>query len=268
MLSLFAAVLISGTVVINVRDLYNRMQHGVPRGVYLEEIAMERKLRSEVTAIVEKESMLSLQRPRNAYLDPQTGQLVRETYGEMIDVAATVEMLMGGEPDTVYSPLKIPLEPEITVDLFREITEVKGSFATWHRNGGRAVNIRLAASFINNYLLGPGEIFSFNKVTGHSKPGRGYQLAPIIVGDTVIPGYGGGVCQVSTTLYNAVLNAGLEVVERFPHSRPVDYVPAGRDATVSEYLDFKFRNNTNRHVLIRGGGWGYRVYFEIWSSPE
>lgn len=128
LLSLFAIVLITGTVAINIRDIYNRMQHGVPRGVYLGEISLAKKLRTEVAAIVEEESMLSLRRPRNAFFDPQTGQLVRETNGKMIDVAATVEMLMQAEPNTVYSPVKIPLEPEITADVFREITENKRFF--------------------------------------------------------------------------------------------------------------------------------------------
>ncbi|MEW5921079.1 MAG: VanW family protein [Bacillota bacterium] len=266
-LLLFAVILIISTFALNIRNTYNRLQYGVPQGVYLGEILMEKKLQAEVTAIVEKESLIFLKRPRNAFLDPLTGQLIREVYGEKIDVRATVDMIMHGTPNTVYSPVIIPLEPEITVDIYRNITERKGSFATWYGNGGRAENIKLAAASINNYLLAPGEIFSFNQVTGHSKPGRGYQLAPIIVGNTVIPGYGGGVCQVSTTLYNAVLFADLEVVERFPHSRPVGYVPIGRDATVSDHLDFKFRNNTNKHILIKGAGGGYCVYFEIWSSP-
>lgn len=267
LLSLFAVILVVGSFAMNIRDTYNRLQYGVPQGVYLGEILMEKKLQAEVTAIVEQESMLFLRRPRNAYLDPLTGQLLREVYGEKIDLRATVDMIMKGTPHTVYSPVVIPLEPEITVDIYRNITQKKGAFATWYGNGGRAENIRLAASYINNHLLAPGEVFSFNEVTGHSTPGRGYQLAPIIVGNTVIPGYGGGVCQVSTTLYNAALNAGLDIVERFPHSRPVGYVGIGRDATVSDHLDFKFRNNTNNHILIKGSGGGYCVYFEIWGSP-
>ncbi len=267
-LSLFAAIFILGTFALNILDTYNRLQYGVPEGVYLGDIPMEKKLYGEVYAIVEKENMLFLQRPRNAYLDPLTGQLVKEVYGRKIDIKATVKMIMNGEPHTVYKPVVIPLDPEITIDVYRNITERKSSFATWYGNGGRAKNISVAAAYINNYLLAPGEVFSFNSVTGHNKPGRGYQLAPILVGNTIIPGYGGGVCQVSSTLYNAALFAGLEIVERFPHSRPVGYVASGRDATVSEHLDFKFRNSTNNYILIKGGAVGYRVYFEIWSVPE
>lgn len=250
------------------RDNLNRLQHGVARGVYLDHIPVERMLKREVRAIVEEESFNRLEKPRNAYFDPRTGQLLRETYGKTIDVQATVEMIMEGEADTVYSPVELILEPEITVEIYRELTARRGSFATWYGNGGRAENIRIAASYINNYLLAPGEVFSFNHVTGHNKHGRGYQPAPIIIGDSVVPGYGGGVCQVSTTLYNAVLYAELEIVERFPHSRPVGYVPVGRDATVSGHLDFKFRNSTNDFILIKGGGGGGSVYFEIFSRPD
>lgn len=239
----------------------------VQSGIYLGAISMEHKSAAEVWEIVEEESLLSLKRPRNAFIDPRTGQLLREVYGEMIDVQATVALIMNSDPDTVCNPVKVVLEPEITVEVYRNLNEYQGSFTTWYGNGARAENIRLAASFVNNYILAPGEVFSFNRVTGHSKPGRGYKLAPIIVGENVIPGYGGGVCQVSSTLYNAVMYAGLEIVERFPHSRPIGYVPAGRDATVSEHLDFKFRNNTNDFVLIKGGAGGGCVSFEIYSAP-
>ena len=94
---------------------------------------------------------------------------------------------------------------------------------------------------------------------------HGYRKAPIIVGDSVVPGYGGGVCQVSTTLYNAAKKAGLEIVERFPHSMPVDYVHLGMDATVSGYLDFKFRNNNNHYILIKTATQGYLLVVEIWE---
>ena len=261
-------IMLTSTIALNIRDSYNRLQNGVPRGVYLGEILMENKLEAEVRAIVEQESLLLLKRPRNAYFDRQTGQLVNEIYGEKIDVESTVALIMEGEPYGVYRPVIIPLEPEITTEVYRRISERLGSFATWYGGGGgRAENIRLAASFIQNYVLAPGEIFSFNKVTGHNNPGKGYKPAPIIVGDTVITGYGGGVCQVSSTLYNAVHLSELEIVERFPHSRPVGYVPIGRDATVSGHLDFKFRNNTNKFILIKGGGGGGYIHFEIWSSP-
>lgn len=116
----------------------------------------------------------------------------------------------------------------------------------------RVRNIRIAAQEINRYALQPGEIFSFNDVVGRRVPENGYKKAKIIVKGKREEGTGGGVCQLSTTLYNAVENSGLEVVERHSHSKDVHYVPHGRDATVVYgSKDFKFRNSMSYPVQIR-----------------
>lgn len=116
----------------------------------------------------------------------------------------------------------------------------------------RTENIRLAAKALDGKLLAPGERFSFNKSVGERVAEAGYKEALIIQGNTFTPGLGGGVCQVSSTLYNVVLLAHLEILERHRHSLPVNYVPPGRDATVSfPILDFKFKNSTDAHLLIR-----------------
>ena len=264
-LLLLVLLFLSGCLTVNIRDSYRRLRYGVPAGVFLNDIPMERKLEEEVRFIVQALSREYLIRPRNAYLDPLSGEILPEQYGEKIDIQATVDLIMHSEPQTTHRPVLITLDPEITADILGNIRHRRGSFATGFGNGGRGENIRLAAQALHNYLLAPGEIFSFNEATGPRVPERGYKLAPIIVGGTVVPGYGGGVCQVSTTLYNAVLNAGLQVVQRFPHSRPVGYVPKGKDATVSNYLDFKFRNNTDRFILIKSSSYGYRLVVEIWD---
>jgi vancomycin resistance protein YoaR len=94
-------------------------------------------------------------------------------------------------------------------------------------------------------VLGPGHEFSFNDIVGERTAARGYQLAHIYNNGEVIDGIGGGICQVSSTLYNAILYTSLEVTERHNHQFTVSYVPYGQDATVSYgYVDFKFRNNT------------------------
>ncbi|NLZ27787.1 MAG: VanW family protein, partial [Firmicutes bacterium] len=83
-----------------------------------------------------------------------------------------------------------------------------------------------------------------------------------------IPGIGGGLCQVASTLYNAVLNASLEVVERTPHSRPVGYVPRGKDATVSTNIDFKFRNDTGNFILLRTSSAGNMINISILNNGD
>jgi len=118
----------------------------------------------------------------------------------------------------------------------------------------RTLNIKLAAKAIDGMLLKPGEVFSFNHTVGPRTVVAGYQVAMIIEGNEFVPGLGGGVCQVSSTLYNAVRLASpsLSVIERSRHSLPVTYVPPGQDATVVyPNLDFKIRNDSDGYLLIR-----------------
>ncbi|MFP3440966.1 VanW family protein, partial [Pantoea sp. SIMBA_133] len=108
----------------------------------------------------------------------------------------------------------------------------------------RTSNIELAAEAINNTVVFPGETFSFNQTVGKRTKERGYLPAPIIVKGELSEGIGGGICQVSSTLFNAVDQAGVQIIERYSHSRSVPYVKPGRDATVSWYgPDFSFRNH-------------------------
>lgn len=117
---------------------------------------------------------------------------------------------------------------------------------------GRLHNIVSAAKTIHDRVLAPGDIFDYAPVVDETKSRFGFREAPVIYNGKLVPGVGGGICQVSTTLYNAVLRAGLEIVERKNHSLPVSYVPLGQDATFSEgYINFRFRNNTGAHLLIR-----------------
>jgi len=116
----------------------------------------------------------------------------------------------------------------------------------------RTYNLRLAASAINHQLVAPGATFSFNQVVGPRSTEAGYREALVIVKNEFVPGLGGGVCQVSTTLYNAILLSLLPVAERHPHSLAIDYAPLGLDATV-QYpgKDLRFTNNTNGHIFIQ-----------------
>ena len=99
--------------------------------------------------------------------------------------------------------------------------------------------------------LNPVKRSSFNRQIGPRLRSGGYKPAPVIIDGELLPGIGGGVCQVSTTLYNAVLLAGLEVLSRSPHSIPITYVPLGRDAAVAyDYMDLTFRNNSPYGVLL------------------
>ena len=153
--------------------------------------------------------------------------------------------------------VKVPIEsvtPEITSD---ELSRIDGIIGTYRTNfspnvEGRNENIRLSAQYMNNYLLMPGEVFSYNKVTRLKTVSNGYKDATVIVNGEIEDGLGGGVCQVSSTLYNSVLYSGLEIVQRRPHSIPSSYVNYGRDAVVSDNaIDFKFKNNYDFPVYLK-----------------
>ncbi len=119
-----------------------------------------------------------------------------------------------------------------------------GSYATaYNPNISRAVNIALAASRINGVVIQPGEGFSFNQTILPRTAANGYVEANVIVNKKYVLGTGGGICQVSSTLYAAMLTAGLPATERHPHSLNVGYIPEGMDATISgNVLDLQFTN--------------------------
>lgn len=111
------------------------------------------------------------------------------------------------------------------------------------KDTNRTENIKLASSKINGLKIDPGKIFSFNQVVGRRTSQRGFKEATAIINDKYEDAIGGGICQLSSTLFNAAEKAGLSITERHSHSKQVAYVPKGRDATVVYgSLDFKFRN--------------------------
>lgn len=131
---------------------------------------------------------------------------------------------------------------------------VLGSYSTYFSGGatGRNKNIELSAQAIDNIIVGTGDIFSFNTTVGPSDKEHGYQPAQEIVNKQLVMGIGGGICQTSSTLFNAVDKVGVTYVEKHHHSLPVGYVPTGRDATVSYGgKDFQFQNTTGVPLLIK-----------------
>lgn len=152
-------------------------------------------------------------------------------------------------------PVETAPPARVTSDIESQgIKRLMGEYTTKFKasNVKRAENIRLGAAMIDGTIIAPGDVFSFNEVVGPRTPERGFLEADIILNAELVPGIGGGICQVSTTLYNAALLSDLEVVSRVNHSLPISYVPLGRDATVSYgTIDLKVRNNTEHHVLLK-----------------
>ncbi|WP_165916189.1 VanW family protein [Marinisporobacter balticus] len=152
--------------------------------------------------------------------------------------------------------VELPVEtisPKITSESLSTIHDLLGTYSTKFNanNASRTENIRLAAKTMNGTVLMPTEVFSFNEVVGPRSKEQGYQTAHVIFKGELVDGLGGGVCQASSTLYNAALLSNLEMVERYKHTIPSTYVPKGRDATVSYgVLDFKFKNRFAYPIYI------------------
>lgn len=142
---------------------------------------------------------------------------------------------------------------KLSVEDIKKQTSLLNSFTTYFdgTNHARSANIRLAASKINGCRLMPGQTFSFNAAVGERSVENGFTFAKIISGGRFVDGVGGGVCQVSTTLYNAALLSGLRIDEYHPHSLAVSYVAPSRDAMVSgKYFDLKFTNTALTPIYI------------------
>jgi hypothetical protein len=128
-----------------------------------------------------------------------------------------------------------------------QFTTLLGSSAA-----GRFHNVAVTAATVQNQLLAPGDLFDYSQIITQTEKRFGYHNAPVILNGKLVPGIGGGICQVSSTLYNAVLRAGLQIIERRNHSLPVSYVPLGQDATYATgYINFRFRNSSEHYLLIR-----------------
>ena len=128
-----------------------------------------------------------------------------------------------------------------------------GEFSTKfnEHNTPRVTNLKLASTAINETILKPGDVFSYNETVGPTTAARGYQKSKIIVKGKEKEGFGGGVCQISSTLFNAAKNAGLEIIERHPHSKEVVYIEKGKDAATSYGgIDLKFKNTLPHPVRI------------------
>lgn len=198
-----------------------------------------------------------------------------EKQGQGLNGDALMEQLTQMVESRAFSAIELQpevLEPKVTRAELEEHTKLVVSFtSTLTLLSGRTTNVTLASDTFHGLCLKPGEQFSLNEATGERTKAKGYQDAMVIKNGTHYePDTAGGVCQVSTNLYNAAVRAGLQVDERHRHSIPASYVPLGQDAAVSyPYADFKFTNNTEYPIYlayyISDGKSKYTV--EIYGTP-
>lgn len=209
---------------------------------------------------------------QNAEYINDTGNLIEQIIGveiEDINQAKKLAQSIDEEGMQFSIPLLITM-PEVTTEsVLSELFRDKLSTYTTYFNVNeteRTENVRLAAEFINDVILMPGQEFSYNNIVGERSTERGFKTAKVYQQGQIVDGLGGGICQVSSTLYNAVVMADLEVVERKNHSLTVSYVKLGRDATVAYgSTDFRFKNSRQYPVKISSKISGGTLTIEIYG---
>ncbi len=211
-------------------------------------------LKSKINEIAEevkiepKDSTMTRQSGKFVITDEQVGYEM-DTDSAYNDSKAVVDTMDSGTVEIKMNEL----QPKITKAENEKATSLIGSYYTTFTSGnaGRNENLRVGCANINGTELAPGDVFSMNVELGPQTYENGYKDAAVIVNGKIEDGLAGGVCQITSTLYNAVILAELQIVERSNHSLAVSYVPLGQDAAIAgDYKDLKFKNNTDYPVYI------------------
>ena len=210
--------------------------------------------------------------PVSAHVDPETHEVIPEIYGYDFDLKkAQLLMEQAQYGDTIEVPFRYLL-PEVSGNQLSELLfrDVLASYETKHTgNTNRNTNLTLACAAINGKVLAAGETFDFNTVVGKRTAAAGYKEADAYDGGQTVKTLGGGICQVSSTLYYCTLVADLEIVTRSPHSYVSSYMPMGMDATVSwGGPHFSFKNNTNYPIRIEAKVEGGYVKVQLIGTDE
>lgn len=213
--------------------------------------------------------------PKNATFDKEKWSIEAEKNGKKLNIEKTIDLIFKSESGVKVEPIVEEVKPEITSESIRESIVEIGSFSTEILDGqkSRVNNIKVASDYINGVEIMPGEEFSFNGALGRRTKEKGYKKAPIIIKTKRGPkkgyGVGGDICQISTTLYNAALEAGLEITERHQHSKKVPYIEKGKDATVVYGgADLKFVNNRNNPIVINVNVSDGRVIVKLYEIKD
>ncbi|WP_408956317.1 VanW family protein [Natroniella sp. ANB-PHB2] len=275
---LIALILISGlfTVLIRNNNLINQSkeepdrqptqpeQKQVNTGVTLQGHEITGKTKKELDNIINQLGQKEKRKSQNAFIFKEV--IISEQIGQRIDISATLKKALTAEAGTDVNLVIESITPVITTEMLKkdqyfeielenEVINglVLSNYTTYLEDNqlNRRNNIEIALQEINQHQLKPTEEFSFNQLIGFPTADKGYKEATIIDSGEFSSALGGGICQVSSTLYNAASQAQLKVTERHHHSMTVNYVPTGQDATVSpNEKDFRFVNNQDSKLMI------------------
>lgn len=230
--------------------------------------------RDLVLSLVDKIEGDINQEARDATFDFNGGNfnVTAEETGRALKKGDLINLIVDNiyELEDIHIPVEVT-EPKVTKDLFSRINGVIGEFSTSFKGSspGRIQNVKISALAMSNLLLMPGDEISYNESLGPIQAKYGYMEAPVILNGELTPGMGGGVCQTSTTLYNALLLSDVSIVERHPHSIAAAYVPKGTDGAVAQgYLDLKFKNDFDFPIYTDSKVVGNTIHFYIYGDTK
>ncbi|PEE04301.1 VanW family protein [Bacillus pseudomycoides] len=227
-------------------------------------------------AFIKEKYNETLEKPVNAELSVSgtTVNISQSQNGEKVDKdklkELTAKAITAGTQD-IQLPIA-SIKPERSTEDMQNmgITQVIAEYSTpmAGRNGSQSFNVNKSANTLSGAIVAPDETFSFNERVGITDAAHGYRSAAVFLQGKVVQSAGGGVCQVSSTLYGAALRADLGVVARSNHSMPVHYLPLGQDAAVADYgPDLKFKNNTGKYIYIQAFSNGSSITTRIFGTP-
>ncbi|PEE39263.1 VanW family protein [Bacillus pseudomycoides] len=227
-------------------------------------------------AFIKEKYNETLKEPVNAELSVSgtTVTISQSQNGEKVDKdklkELTAKAITAGTQD-IQLPIA-SIKPEHSTEDMQNmgITQVIAEYSTpmAGRNGSQSFNVNKSANTLSGAIVAPDETFSFNERVGITDAAHGYKSAAVFLQGKVVQSAGGGVCQVSSTLYGAALRADLGVVARSNHSMPVHYLPLGQDAAVADYgPDLKFKNNTGKYIYIQASSNGSSITTRIFGTP-
>ena len=239
---------------VDITDIYNRILDAYSFNLFLVQVTMKEE--ETIPEALDLDALYEQYyvQPVNAEIDTKTFEVIPEIYGYGFDLELAREQLEHAVyGDTVTIQLEM-VAPELLGQAMRDVLfrDVLCEYKTEHtKDENRNTNLRLACEAINGTILYPGDVFDYNTVVGQRTAEKGYKAAAAYSSGKTVATLGGGICQVSSTIYYCCLVADLEIVNRLPHSYVSSYMPMGMDATVSwGGPEFTFKNNTNYPIRI------------------
>lgn len=244
----------------------------IPAGVKLGDYSLANVAKGDLHRQLTLLSPKFYQQPKNAHKQAESLTIVAEHPGKELDIEQTQQRILRAKTGETVEPAFKTIQPLITTHDLETSAPVNakqiGHFSTpiLDTQPDRVENIKVTAQLLNNTVIEPGQEFSFNRIVGIPTQAKGFKLGTVFGdGGELKQELGGGMCQISSTLYNVALDHGMEIVERHPHSKPVSYIAPGRDATIYDDKDLRFRNTSAQPILIKSwvsGGTAHVAFYQ------